>query len=110
MIIFKMNDESHFVIHHQENYERIEGIIMPVVTTSSRGQIVIPRDIRKQLQIIPGKKLLVKVEGERAVITPLPDDPVESFCGFFEGRGSLTKALLDERRRDKGHEAKKTAG
>ena len=75
---------------------------MPVVTTSSRGQIVIPRDIRKQLQIVPGKKLVVKVEGEHAVITSLPDDPVESFYGFFEGGGSLTKALLDERRKDGG--------
>jgi AbrB family looped-hinge helix DNA binding protein len=47
---------------------------MAVVTTSSRGQIVIPKEIRKRLGILPGKKLLTKAEGERSVITPLPDD------------------------------------
>jgi len=83
---------------------------MSVVTTSSRGQIVIPRDIRKRLQIVPGKKLSIKVEGEYAIITPLPDDPVEHFCGFFKDRSSLTKALIDERRRNRKRESKKIAG
>jgi AbrB family looped-hinge helix DNA binding protein len=82
---------------------------MPVVTTSKRGQIVIPRDVRKQLRIIPGKKLLIKTEGDHAIITPLPDDPVEHFCGIFSGKPSLTKALLEERRAERKHEAKKSA-
>jgi AbrB family looped-hinge helix DNA binding protein len=83
---------------------------MPVVTTSSRGQIVIPREIRKKLQILPGKKILVKVEGNRAVLVPLPDDPVDHFCGVFKGGPSLTKALLKERRKDRDHEEEKAAG
>jgi AbrB family looped-hinge helix DNA binding protein len=81
---------------------------MAVVTTSSRGQIVIPKEIRKRLGILPGKKLLTKAEGERSVITPLPDDPVEHFCGVFEGGPSLTRALLNERGRDGKRESKKT--
>ena len=52
---------------------------MPVVTTSNRGQIVIPRDVRRQLNILPGKKILVKVQSDRAILLPLPDDPVEHF-------------------------------
>jgi AbrB family looped-hinge helix DNA binding protein len=36
-------------------------IIMAVVTTSSRGQIVIPKEIRERLEIVPGRKLLIKV-------------------------------------------------
>ena len=83
---------------------------MPVVTTSSRGQIVIPKDIRKQLQIVPGKRLLIKAEGDYAIIKPLPDDPVEYFCGFFKGGSSLTKALLNERKRERKRESKKIAG
>ena len=68
---------------------------MPIITTSSRGQIVIPKDIRKQLNIFPGKKLLIKAEKDQAIITPLPDDPVEFFCGFFKDKSSLTNALLN---------------
>ena len=35
---------------------------MHIVTASNRGQIVIPKEIRKKLQIAPGKRLLVKVK------------------------------------------------
>jgi AbrB family looped-hinge helix DNA binding protein len=82
---------------------------MSIVTTSARGQIVIPKDIRRQLKIKPGKRLLLKVEGDQAVIRPLPDDPIEEFCGIFSEGPSLTKALLDERRKDRRRESKKVA-
>lgn len=80
-----------------------------VITASSRGQIVIPKDIRRDLQIVPGKKLSVKEESGRILITPLPDDPVEAFCGIFEEGPSLTKALLQQRREDKTLETKKAS-
>jgi len=83
---------------------------MTVVITSSRGQIVIPRDIRKKLHIVPGKRILVKAEANRAVLVPLPDDPVEEFCGVFKEGVSLTKALLAERKKEREREEKKTAG
>ncbi len=83
---------------------------MTVITASSRGQIVIPKEIRERLEIVPGKKLLIKVEGDHAIIKPLPDDPVDHFCGIFKGGPSLTKALLTERRRERKRESKKTTG
>ena len=83
---------------------------MAVVTASSRGQIVIPKEIRERLEIVPGKKLLIKAEGDHVIIKPLPNDPVDHFCGIFEGGSSLTKALLHERRRERKRESKKTTG
>lgn len=80
---------------------------MHIVTTSSRGQIVIPKNIRKELSIGPGKKLLIKIEEDHAIIMPLPDDPVGHFCGYFKDRSSLTKALSDERKKDRDRESKK---
>ena len=74
---------------------------MAVVTTSSRGQIVIPREIRKKLQIVPGKKILIKTEADHALLVPLPDDPVEGFCGIFKEGPSLTKALSAERKKER---------
>lgn len=73
---------------------------MPIVTSSDRGQIVIPKEIRKKLKIGPHKKLLIKVEGDHSIITSLPDDPVAHFCGIFEEKSSLTKALVEERRKE----------
>ena len=55
---------------------------MHIITASNRGQIVIPKDIRNLLNIVPGKKLLIKASKDQAIITPLPDDPVEHFCGY----------------------------
>ncbi|MBW1725645.1 MAG: AbrB/MazE/SpoVT family DNA-binding domain-containing protein [Deltaproteobacteria bacterium] len=83
---------------------------MPIVTTSSRGQIVIPKEIRKKLKIVPGKKLSIKIQNDHVCLTPLPDDPVDYFCGIFEEKDSLTQALMDQRQKDKDRESKKTAG
>ncbi len=83
---------------------------MPIVSTSNRGQIVIPKEVRKRLKLLPGKKLLIKVEGDHAILRPLPDNPVDYYCGFLTGEGSLTEALMEEREKDREREAEKTAG
>ena len=83
---------------------------MQVVTASSRGQIVIPKEIRKQLNIVAGKRLSVKAQGDRVLLTPLPDDPVQAFCGIFKEKSSLTRALTEHRKEDKHREEKKIVG
>jgi AbrB family looped-hinge helix DNA binding protein len=83
---------------------------MQVVTASSSGQIVIPKEIRKRLNIVAGKRLSVKAEGNRVLLAPLPDDPVEAFCGIFKEKSSLTRALTEHREKDKHREEKKIVG
>lgn len=73
---------------------------MAIVKTSSKGQVVIPKDIRNQLGITPGKRLLFRVVENHAEITPLPDDPIAAVRGAFKGGKSLSKELLAERRKD----------
>jgi AbrB family looped-hinge helix DNA binding protein len=83
---------------------------MIVVTASSRGQIVIPKEIRKRLNIVAGKRLSIKVEGDHVILKPLPNDPVEAFCGIFKEKSSLTGALTGYRKKDKKREEKKMVG
>jgi len=83
---------------------------MNIVTASTRGQIVIPKEIRNRLNIVAGKKLSIKAEGDHVLLTPLPDDPVEAFCGIFKDKSSLTRALTEQREKDKYREEKKIAG
>ena len=73
---------------------------MPIVKTSSKGQIVIPKEIREKLGIGPGKKVLLQMVGQHAEIVPLPDDPVKSMRGMLKAEVSLADQLLRERRRD----------
>jgi len=73
---------------------------MSIVKTSSKGQVVIPKDIREKLGITPGKRLLFRVFENHAEITPLPDDPIKEMRGILKGGKSMAKELLRERQKD----------
>jgi len=73
---------------------------MPIVKTSVKGQIVIPKEIREKLGITPGTRILLRVVENRAEITTLPDDPVKAMRGMLKGGKSLADELLAERKKD----------
>jgi AbrB family looped-hinge helix DNA binding protein len=81
---------------------------MPIVKTSSKGQIVIPKEVRKKLGITPGKKVLFRIVGKHAEITPLPEDSIKAMRGILKGGRSLAKELLAERKRDNKIDEKHT--
>ncbi len=83
---------------------------MPAVKTSSKGQVVIPVEIREKLGIKPGQMVNMTLEGEKAVITPLPEDPIKALRGYLKGKPSLTKALLKERKEEQKREEKVSSG
>jgi len=80
---------------------------MPTVVTSAKGQVVIPKKERNRIGLKPGMRVSVSVVDDHIEIRPLPENPVEHFHGFFKKGVSLTKALLDERRKDRQREDKK---
>ncbi len=73
---------------------------MAIVKTSTKGQIVIPKEIREQLGITPGKKVLLRVVDGHAELTALPDDPIKAMRGIIRGGPSLSEELLAERNKD----------
>ena len=79
----------------------------PIVRTSSKYQIAIPKQIRDKLGIKPGRQLAVREDHGRIVLTPLPDDPIRYLRGILKGGPSLTKELLEERARDLEREEQK---
>lgn len=82
---------------------------MAILTTSAKGQVVLPKKEREKLGIKPGSKVLVEAHEDHIEIRPLPDDPVEHFCGVFSKGASLTDALLRERKEELRREEEKTA-
>lgn len=56
---------------------------MTQVTVSSKYQVVIPKDVRRQVPLHTGQKLAVIVK--EGIITLLPNRPLASFRGFLKG-------------------------
>jgi predicted Zn-dependent peptidase len=57
--------------------------------------------------IKPGTRVVVPAGDDHIEIRHLPEKPDEHFHGFFQGGPSLTKALLEERRKERVREEKK---
>jgi AbrB family looped-hinge helix DNA binding protein len=69
---------------------------------SKRGQISVPSEVRKKLNIGPDTTLEWVVEGATARVIPFPADPIRAFRN--SGKKGLVKQLLKERRHDRQRE------
>jgi AbrB family looped-hinge helix DNA binding protein len=56
---------------------------MQTVTVSPKFQVVIPKEVRRQVPLHTGQKLTVAVK--QGIITFLPDRPITAFRGFLKG-------------------------
>ena len=74
---------------------------METVATS-KGQVVIPSKIRKQLGIKDGTYLQIEVDTvtKQIILTPVTREYVRSLRGKYKGRG-LMKALMAEKKRER---------
>jgi len=74
---------------------------METVATS-KGQVVIPSKIRKQLGIKDGTYLQIDVNSatRQIILTPVTREYVRSLRGKYKGRG-LMKALMAEKKRER---------
>jgi len=69
---------------------------------TSKGQVVIPSKIRRQLGIKEGTYLQIDVDevNKRLILTPVTREFVHSLRGKYKGKG-LMKALMAEKKREK---------
>ncbi|MEK6692851.1 MAG: AbrB/MazE/SpoVT family DNA-binding domain-containing protein [Nitrospirota bacterium] len=73
---------------------------MSSVKTLSKGQIVIPSEIRKKYNIKPGSELQIMEYGGIIYIIPPVDNPIKAAMGALPSKPSLSEVLLKERKRD----------
>ena len=74
---------------------------METVATS-KGQVVIPSKIRKQLGIKDGTYLQIEVDAvtKQIILTPVTREYIRSLRGKYKGTG-LMKALMAEKKRER---------
>ena len=78
-------------------------------TISSKGQITVPREVRKRLGLEPGDRVEFVQEEGRTVIRPARSEtnPFEKYIGIlgpFPGGEEGIKAWIDDMRSDKDYE------
>ncbi len=80
-------------------------------TVSSKGQMVIPAEIRQTLGIEAGTRIAIRIEGEELVLSPQTLASkllvLKGLRGCMAGTSSMTDRLLEERRLDRERELAK---
>ena len=79
---------------------------MSVTHLTQKGQILVPKSLRRRLGLKPGGKVHLAEEEGRLVLTPVPPDPIEAATGFLKGKFSLTQDLHREHREEARRERK----
>lgn len=77
---------------------------MYTAKVSSKGWVVIPKDLRRKYSLKEGTQVQVVDYGDVLALIPLPDDPAEALHGMLEGGPSLTADLIEERARERVRE------
>ncbi len=57
---------------------------LDVTTMSSKGQVVIPTDIRKELGLLTGVKLMVLTDGANLLLKPVQTPKLQAFHALIQ--------------------------
>jgi AbrB family looped-hinge helix DNA binding protein len=70
-----------------------------VATMSSKGQLVIPADLRKEMGLKPGSRVVLRRHGRALQIEPNSSEAVMALCGKYASY-PLAEILASARRMD----------
>ncbi|CAN5724621.1 hypothetical protein BH10CHL1_BH10CHL1_32780 [soil metagenome] len=71
-------------------------------TITTRGQTVIPAEIRRLFHLSPADRLEWIIENGTIQVVPVRKDPIAAFRG--QGKGGSTARLVADRAQDKARE------
>lgn len=78
---------------------------MTTTIVTTKGQIVIPSNIRRRLNIKKGMKLYIEERGDEIILKAITPEYFENIAGVLQTKGKLSKALLLERIKDRDKES-----
>ena len=73
---------------------------MPIVTSTIKGQIVIPAKIRAKFNIKKGTQINVYDDGDKIIVEPITNDPIEKGRGMLNTKGKILRALVADRKKE----------
>lgn len=69
------------------------SMTIQITTVSTKGQFVIPSEIRSALKIKPGTRIAVTHDGTKITLQPVTADLVDKTRGMLKGKGRLADDL-----------------
>jgi AbrB family looped-hinge helix DNA binding protein len=69
-----------------------------MATVSTKGQVVIPAQMRASLGISAGTRIAITLDGDRLVLRPITEGFIDEMMGRFAGGPSMADELQRERR------------
>jgi AbrB family looped-hinge helix DNA binding protein len=77
---------------------------MKTVNILSKGQVVIPAELRQRYGIKPGNIFEIRDAGDHLELYPLPADPIAAFRGSLNQEVSLADELMKEHKLEVKHD------
>lgn len=74
------------------------------LTISNKGWVVIPAELRKKYNLLPGTEVVIVDYGGVLSIIPALNNPIKQGRGSLKGLPSLTRDLLKERAKERSRE------
>jgi AbrB family looped-hinge helix DNA binding protein len=71
-----------------------------ITTVSTKGQFVIPSEMRSALGIKPGTRIAVTQDGAKIILQPVTDELVDKTRGMLKGKAHLAEKLRSKWRRE----------
>lgn len=74
---------------------------METTILTKKGQIVVPRNIRRFLGIKPGTKIGYIITKSRVYIQPLDENYYKSLIGITGTKGKALKSLMEDKKKER---------
>lgn len=80
---------------------------MMALTISNKGWVVIPAELRKKYNLLPGTEVVIVDYGGVLSIVPALKNPIKQGRGILKGLPSLTQDLSKERAQERLREERR---
>lgn len=74
---------------------------MEIAVVTTKGQIVIPVNLRRKYGIKNGSKVAFIEQGGKLIIQPLDKDYFNKLAGILNEKGKMLKSLMDDKKRER---------
>ncbi len=66
---------------------------LTITSVSSKGQIVVPMDIRKEMNLASGTKLMIMTDGTNLLLKPVQEPKMETFRNLIKASRAYAKKV-----------------